>query len=354
MQISVFAKAARVGVAAGLLAGCSGGTSQLGPISQNPLATGAGQHGATLVPGPLAEYSRILGAPESVNHRPSWIVSEAKRLAGTNNFVFVCNIFSGVDIYPATRHAKTKVGEITNGVHGCNGVGVDRHHNVYVTNANTYPYNCNVTVYKPPYTGAPRKTYETGRVGYCDPVAVAIGNDGSVYVSDLLNGLLIEYAPDSTTPTVCNLPGYGEGLALDASNNLWIVVNTSPSGPGGVYEYASGAGCSGQSAHISLAFGGGLTFDSSGNMLVEDQFVGVEVFPPGATSPSQTITGFSDAYAMVFDRKQNHLYVNDPGAYSGNGATIELSYPAAKVMNRIQGPSPSLLLGVGFTPEAPK
>jgi len=184
------------------------------------------------------------------------------------------------------------------------------------------------------------------------PVAVAVGTDGSMYTSDYANSRFTEYPPGSTTASnVCALPGNGEGVALDASNNLYVAFNSAQTGTGQIETFAPGAGCTPTSnLGINVGFAGGVTFDASGNLLFEDQFVGVEVYPPGATSPSQTIGGFSDPFSMAFGVLQRRLYVGD----AGNNAVYNVAYPAGTVAATIPGDSGGSFLGVALDPAAPK
>jgi hypothetical protein len=163
---------------------------------------------------------------------------------------------------------------------------------------------------------------------------------------------LTEYPPNSTVASnVCALPGNGEGVALDSANNLYVAFNSATTGTGQVEMFAPGAGCIPTSnLGINVGFAGGVAFDSSGNLLLEDQFVGVEVYPPGSTSPSQTFTGFVDPFALAFGVLQRRLYVADAGANS----VTSLKYPAGTVANVIPGDPSGLTLGVALDPAAPK
>ncbi|MEO9098252.1 MAG: hypothetical protein ABI346_08745 [Candidatus Baltobacteraceae bacterium] len=333
--------------AVALLAACSGGSSQMAPTvgGSNNLAPQSRSHHITANMSGLApKFQHGLNLDGKTNHKPNWITNEAKVLANKNGLLFVANeAASSINIYPKNK-STTKIGSITNGVSGPDGVGVDSLGNVYETNLNSGTVN----MYTPPFTGGPATVYSPGG----SPVAVAIGTDGSLYTTDYSNSRLTEYPPNSTVASnVCALPGNGEGVALDSANNLYVAFNSATTGTGQVEMFAPGAGCTPTSnLGINVGFAGGVTFDSSGNLLFEDQFVGVEVYPPGSTSPSQTFTGFVDPFSLAFGVLQRRLYVGDAGA---NSAT-SLKYPAGTIANVIPGDPSGLTLGVGVDPAAPK
>jgi sugar lactone lactonase YvrE len=279
---------------------------------------------------------------QAVNHKPNWISSTVRSEAGTNGLLFVADNFNNqVDIFSQAQPKKL-IGTVTNGIASPTRLGVDAAGDLYVAN---FSENA-VQMYVPPYSAGPNATYKGGFYG---PVAVAIGTDGWVYVSDYADGLLVEFAPHRTKPShVISPPGRVNGLALDANDDLFVAYE-SYTGFSGVLKFAPHS-TTGKDLGIRVGFAGDLTFDSSGNLLVTDEQVdSVNVYPPGATTPSQTITdGFLNPIAIAFNGRRNRLYVADWGALDVEGIT----YPGAKIVSTITGfGSPN---GVALSPAPPK
>jgi len=315
-----------------MLAACSeGGGSQVAPV--------AGSGNPSTQPR-VSRADRLQG----VNHRPNWISPTARSLAKKHSLLFVADNFNNlIDIFPQDKPARP-IGTITNGVASPSGLGVDSSGNLYVTSLSTN----SVTVHAPPYTAAPATTYTSGLFA---PVAIAIGTDGSVYVSDYDVGTLVEYPPHSTAPSnLISLPGRPNGVALDASNNLFVAYEPYVGTPG-VLEFAPGS-TTGTDLGIKLGFAGALTFDSRGNLLVVDEIAGAEtvnVYPPGSKTPSQRINnGFLNPISIAFNARQKLLYVADSGALDVESIT----YPAAQTVTTITGFGGPL--GVALSPAAPK
>ncbi len=269
---------------------------------------------------------------------------ESRGLSGP--LLFVCDPNAGINIFRQAGKESMPVGRITNGVSFCEGVGSDRHRNVYITNGD----GGTVTVYRPPYDGAPAITYEANS----QADSIAIGSDGVLYVatylyvSPFLYGQLVEFRRGHTEPSlVCDLAGASYGLAVDARNNLWLALDSGINGPGTVFEYPAGSGCGATNTGISVGNAGGLAFDSAGNLLVVDSDYGVDVFAPGATTPSRTIRGFSVPWALVLNKRGNRLYVDD----LGRNETAVVSYSTGKRLYSIPGDAGGRVLGDAVTPK---
>jgi hypothetical protein len=265
-----------------------------------------------------------------LNRRPNQISPEAQAQAKTVGLLFVADEAKNVvDIFPK-NHAVAPIGTVSNGVSSPDGLAVDRSSNLYVTNLG----NSTVSVYAPPYTSGPMVTYSQG---LSDPVAVAVGRDGTVYVSNFSSGEVVEYPPNSATPSLTiTIPNaFTEGVALDSKNRLYVGFN-GPSGPGDVMEFLPGSS-SGTDLGTVVGFCGGVAIDSSGDLLVTDQYgnpPAVDVFPPGTTSPAQVIAnGFYDPYGIAL-RGKKMLFVVDS---SPEQDVQQVSYPAGVTLNTIHG-----------------
>jgi sugar lactone lactonase YvrE len=134
--------------------------------------------------------------------------------------------------------------------------------------------------------------------GLDGPLGLAIDKSGTLYVSNG-GGTIQEYANGATSPTK-TVTGGGMtdpfGLALDKKQNLYIADFIAAQ----VFELPKGG-----SAVKSLNLQGlgepvGVCFDASGNLWVANGNSGtITVYPPGSTSPSETIrSGYTNPYAM--------------------------------------------------------
>jgi hypothetical protein len=317
------------------------------------------------------------------------IINEAK----SRGLLFVANTYANytgeVDVFPL-RPGK-QIETITNGLYYPVGVGVDSAQNLYVANAGLSSDQGFVTEYAPPYTGAPIATYSQGLSSAA--TGVAIGTDGSVYVSEYSGGTVVEYAPKSTKPsaelTFNDYPGIlgpggsgsPEGLALDARNRLYVAVNF-PASSAAAVRFDPGA----TKGHLDVSlpgpgFSGGVTFDATGNLLAIRQGSNVHarlkryripptiyVFAPGKKIPSRRIDDhFAQAFALAFDHNQTRLYVSGsvikvgpnflkvaPEALKIQSEVYCVSYPSGKLLYKISYPAGTLILGVAVTPPAPK
>jgi hypothetical protein len=228
-------------------------------------------------------------------------------------------------IYPQFGRNQGPVGLITSGLAGPNGLFVDASGNLYVCN----------------FGGGTVTVYHRGRVvpfrtltGAGSAIDVVVGLDGSVYVSDWdsgTNGRIVEYAPNQTSPSqTIPVNGAPEGIALDKNNNLYVGYNDNTQGDGEVLEFAPGSTV-GTNLGIHVGYVGGATIDSNQNLLLVDQNIaGVDVFPPGQTSPSEKITGFSLAFDIALTASDERLWVTQPFT-----AVNEVRYPSGKHINTI-------------------
>lgn len=219
-----------------------------------------------------------------------------------------------VDIFAEYGKNAPPIGKITDGIVAPTGMAVDKYGNLYVANNG----NDTVTVYARGST-SPSKTYSTGLAGR-GPVAVAVGSDGTVYVS-CFSGFVVEYALGGTTPsrTLSLRDAYFSGIALDARENLYVAFQTH--GPSrGVYEYAKGSASSSGTdlgLHLAPGYAHGLAFDRAGDLLVVDCGApsapsAVYVYPPGWKSPSRSFTGrLRQPFALALDQRGERIFLAD-------------------------------------------
>jgi sugar lactone lactonase YvrE len=236
-------------------------------------------------------------------------------------------------------------GQITDAILGPDGLYIDPSGTLYVCN-----FGAGTVTEYPKGKTTHSKTL-TGTIG---PKYVVVGRDSTVYVSDFGNGShsnLYEYANGSTTPTT-KIPfvTFPAGIALDTRNRLYVAYNDSTKNDIEVLRFRPGS-TTGKNLgiHLKLGNAGGLTFDSKGDLLLDDQSLpGVDVFPPGATTPSRQIKGFSLAYQIALNHRDTHLFVSDPFGPS----VAEVAYPSG---TRIRTFSSGLAgaFGVATSPDSP-
>jgi 6-phosphogluconolactonase (cycloisomerase 2 family) len=303
-----------------LLGGCAGGNSPLAPAAGMPQAREATRTRSDLAPD--------AGAPK----------------------LYVSDLVDSIIYVYSLGNLAQPRRIITKGIMNPQGLAVDYSRQLYVANQGTAN---DVTVY-PPGKSKPSITYQSQY--FSGPDAVAIGKDGTVYVSNYSNGTVVEFPPGQQTPSLTiTLPGTTQsepdgpqGLALDASNNLYVSYNGYFSG-GYVEKYPPGS-TSGTDTGIALNNVGGISIDNLGDIVLVDRGNSVvDVFPPGSTTPSQTIGGFYSPNQLAFVRGFKKLVVTDEGAHQID----VVSYPAGTLLN--QSPTLSYLdIGVAVAPAAAK
>ena len=305
-----------------VLTGCSAGSSpSVGPNGQAQAlsfaraTTNPQARGVRLPPGafPPALVQRLA--------EPGWLATDAK--AG-KSLVYVADQSSdAIEIYDQQGQNQAPVGRITQGLYGVSGLFVDSGRRLYATNFG----NGTVAVY-PPGKTAPSETL----TGAGSPTFVVVAPGGTVYVSNYnsnSNGTVLAYTKGHTKPskTIVTLGSneFPEGLALDSHGNLYVAYNTTD---GEVLEFTA-KNPMGVNLGIHVGYVGGLTIDTSDRLLLVDQNLpGVDVFPQGATKPTQQITGFSLAYQLALDKKNDALFVTSP---SQPGKVSRVSYPAGTI-----------------------
>lgn len=319
-------------LAVALFAGCSGNASTPGyistmrsPVGPNTQQQAQGRHGVKL---------------SKTDH--GWLSYQAK--AGKHLLFVADQVAQSVYIFPQKGKNPAPIGAITQGIAAPTGLFVDRHGKLYVCNFGAGT----VTVY-PKGSLSPSKTLTHAGVS---PIDVVVGTDGTVYVADFNDGLdghVFEYARGSTTPTTTiSFPRYPEGVALDYNNNLYVAYQKSYTA-GTVLKFKPGS----TRAHdlgLTTTLVGGETIDSQGDLLVVDQSnpaPHVDVFPPGAKNPSQTIDGFALALDIALNHDNTHLYVTQ----NQNPAVVyEVSYPRGTILQQITN-SLKAVYGVATSPD---
>jgi hypothetical protein len=312
------------------IAGCSVTGSQV--TSQQSVAT-APSHRLDF----LAQQYRSRTMVWQVNPGPGWISPDA----AAQQLVYVSDENGqAVYIFPQKGHNPPPIGKITSGLAAPNGLFVDLARRLYVCNFG----GGTVTVYRNGSITPSRTLRQAGSA-----IDVAVGTDGTVYVSDWDSGSaghLLEYPRGHNTPTVTiNINGASEGLVLDSSNNLFVAYNDATNGDGEVLKFLPGSTV-GTNLGIHVGYVGGESMDSQGNLLLNDQNVpAVDVFPPGATQPSNQIKGFALAFDVALNQGDSRLWVTDPFG----PLVYKVAYPSGTIIDSLSNTFSSAF-GVATSP----
>jgi hypothetical protein len=252
------------------------------------------------------------------------------------------NANNRITVYDVAKKKSTKVGVITQGLNGPQGITTDTAGNLYVTNL----YGNTVTVYASGQT-SPMRTYSTE---IQSPTDVRVDSSGNVYIA--------------------NSPGFGAAsyiLEFPAGsmspNNVWYtpqinqvisgIALLNPSQPGQTSIYAAaytenGSGFAtgtvlscypGNGTCVSLGYnmgqtGGVAVLESPGlnqpfQFLAVDQYIpGYDNIEPGHSS-SQATTGGTPEF-LAIDAARTDLFVAD----RFYGRVTEYAFPGGQIVNQ--------------------
>jgi hypothetical protein len=291
--------------AVALFAGCGGSQqvsqtpSQLqGDAASTPLPDGAVSHRA---PRPLARHP--------------------KRSRG---LLYVGAIYkNAIDIFPVTKPNQKQIGTIIDGVNGPWGLSVDSNKSLYVANTSVGANpdrggGDTITVYRYGST-TPSMTYS--------PFAAALyalaDLTGHVFVSgwnQQHKGHVIELNVGSNRVIAHQqLGSETDGMAEDGHGNLYVAYRA-----GGSFRSSSIAEFSGPDLTKMQVLGmmidqpQGLLVDRGGNIIVVESAADrIDVFPPGATTPSVTVTvsGIGNLAELAMQNSETTLWVSSQAGY---------------------------------------
>ena len=221
----------------------------------------------------------------------------------------------GIDIFLRDDPSKGPVDRIRDGVFTPDGIFVDAHDNLYVTNGHMSGRESVEMYAKGGHK--PIRIY-TGALCAFDVIAAI---DGTVYIADACGGphtrgRVLVYPPGKTKPSRSFFPGGAPYcLTLDAQNNLYVGYNWNGSYAGQVKRYRPGAK---DGVNLlppnTVYFVSGVAVDEHGALLVANSEGGeIDVFTGKNKPPSRVIkTGQSHPFMFAFDQRENRIYVSDP------------------------------------------
>lgn len=229
-----------------------------------------------------------------------------------------------VDIFPLTGPNQKKVGSISDDIRGPWGLSFDASNSLYVANS----ANGTVTVY--PYgSSTPSMTYSKG---VREPLYALGDSAGHVFVSgrnpgSRNRGFVYEYNAGTNVPIASKrLDAEADGMAEDAHGNLYVAYRRT--GPNcSIAEFGPGL-TNERSLGMTINQPQGLLVDSSGNIVVvESALYTIDVFPPGSTTPSVTVTisGIGHLAELAMQNGDTTLWVS-----SENGYVYSMPYPLTK------------------------
>ena len=310
------------------------------PLRQSPSSVGS----SSLVArnGVVVPRERRLPLPTLPSLSAGW--KSARATTGRGLLYVADQSAAAVEIYEQAGKNQQPIGSITQGISGVDGLFVDHKLNLYACNFG----NGTVTVY-PPGSTTPSETL----TGAGSPKQVVVALNGTVYVSNFnsgTNGTVLKYPKGHTTPSktivTFGTGSFPEGLAIDSAKNLYVAYNTND---GEVLEFSPGSP-SGKNLGIHVGYVGGMTIDTSNDILLDDQNLpGVDVFPPGKTTPSKQYKMSGLAYSVALNKKNTRLWITNPFSPP---SVNELTYPDGVIVDTIT--SLKSAFGVATSPEGSK
>jgi len=219
------------------------------------------------------------------------------------NLLFTAGLGNAVGYFSANINEKNPplLGQITSGVTRAEGLLVDAHGTLYLSN-DTWP--ASIVEYK----RGSKTPFFTITKGLYVPGSLAVDAYDNLYVADSQSGgVVLVYPPGASSPSkTISIPtqrGGPQGLAFDPHGNLLVSTFDIEHETGNVYSIAPG---STQPTNLNLQDlpGGALGADKSANIYVGGSGGTIAVFAPGGTTPSRWITaaesgGFYSDFAVT-------------------------------------------------------
>jgi hypothetical protein len=283
--------------------------------------SGAGTPGAA--PGGSASQAATGLGPVALQHAPAAPGRAPAKIKG--GLIYSGDYYANtITIYPAKGTNPPPIGTITDGISSPERLFVDKKQNLYVSN------NTSVTAYNRGKT----LPFLTITDGINRPTGIVAGSDGSIYVANAGTDSVSVYAAGQSSPSkTLAMPTNDDpqNLALDASNNLYVVYLGYSSPGTGIVEFPAG---STQSKDLGIAVGwpSAIEVDRKGNLIALMNGSSIEVFPPGKTQPSKEwAIPYGGGFFLSLSQNEKKLYISSEA--DGSPLTfimLQLDYPNGK------------------------
>ncbi|MEO9262909.1 MAG: hypothetical protein ABI282_02350 [Candidatus Baltobacteraceae bacterium] len=248
-----------------------------------------------------------------------------------------------INVFPEFGGTR-QIATISKGLSGSGAVTLDRAGNLF----DTAGPNNTVVEYAPPYTGAPIASFSTGTNSMDAPTGVTVGPDDTVYVSEIVGGAfgagqVVVFPPHSSVISRTLSATFAGFMTTDAKGDLFVAVE----GTSDVEEFKPGSTQGTRLGLKGLLIVGGVTFDTTGNLLVANEVCTVsscipeiDVFAPGSKTRAQSIGSgrFVSAEGLALSRNGTRLFVGDSETQQHPSTVFELAYPSGKLIARIENP----------------
>jgi hypothetical protein len=221
-----------------------------------------------------------------------------------------------IDIFPLTGPNQPQIGSITDGVDRPLGLSVDSNKSLYVANEPHLSYGWGTVTVYPFGSTSPSMTYsKVNRALY----ALA-DSTGHIFVSGQNNwaakGHVLEFnAGRNRVIARVQLGSETDGMAEDGQGNLYVAYRGKASGS--IAEFGPGLT---NKRHLGVRIDQpqGLLVDSAGNIIVVESAADrIDVFPPGAKTPSVTVTisGIGNLTELAMQSSETTLWVSSEGGF---------------------------------------
>ncbi len=313
----------------------------------------------------------------------------------TSGRIYIANFDTNtMTVYAATANGNVPpiavIGGSNTRLAGPTGIALDSSGKIYVVNSAEYR-NGSITIYPPLGTSigilnqAPIAAIAGSKTLLDNPTGIALDAQGNMYIANELHfsrkpdqrfdrGRLTVYPAGSrgNIAPIAVISGARTGLALplgialDSDGNVYVAnsytANTSSSlrYDSSITVYA--AGSKGNTTpiatiagdHTNLSYPQGLALDSSRNLYVTGDGIGIEVYPAGSSgdvSPVATIagadTGLSVPIGIVLDSAGSLYVLNSYGGTTQHGSVT--IYPAGSTGDAVPAATiTSNFTGLGF------
>ena len=334
--------------AAVALAACSGGPSATSLPSSSAVTPSITVVNGEHVIRVGSQVYRFGGHPVRRAARRSWL----SPAAGSNPLLFGSSYNGGfIQVYSQKGTNQSPIGQLSNGLLSPQGMAVDQNRRLWVANTNAF------TVVG--FRHGATSPFITLKDPNYYPLQVAVDGNGTVYASNAESttgppGNVTFWHKGSKKPSgTLTYPDFliVLGVGVDASNNVYVSYIPT-SGPPAMVEFPAGSQ-TGQPMNIQGTGEGEMTFDSSGNFVMETAQNTLGVWaPPYNGGPARTLPAFGNEPTL--NKSEHKVWI----AYA-NYSTPYIqgyNYTTGALIDTIsKGWSPANIpIGVALDPPAPR